>query len=347
MKKKMLIFFIVLLFTVGIACAGNNTTEDMEVDDGGDYILPISITNNGIEFSDGFTGFSLDLSQNSISTSDKFVVGSFSGDELENNIKLAIIECYKQGKEDAMGAIISEVDDKDSNNDVLQEVFKSQEQIGDTAVVNIDNTTEATFTFEFLKSSDDSTPNCVAYTVSFKTVEAPASDDTSDDNSNDNNESGPADTDDKKTDDNKKSTNDDNDKKTSKNDKKTDDNKKSATANDDKKNDNDDVLTAEDNKNDTDKKTDDDSKNKTSDDNGTTTTETNKTIVNKTNTVIVNETNTTIVNKNNVNTINETNDTPENDTVSNVLNTAGNPIFLLIVVIVIIAIAAVVMRRKD
>lgn len=171
MKKKIILIFVVLLFSLGIAFAENNTTESIEIEDNVDYILPISITNEGIKFDDGFIGFCIDSTKSNIETSDNFTLGVLGDSEIENNIKLAIIECYKQGKEDAMADILSQIDDKGSNNDVLNAVFNSDERIGDTAVVNIDNTTEATFEFEFLKSSDDAKSDCVAYKVSMKTIE--------------------------------------------------------------------------------------------------------------------------------------------------------------------------------
>jgi hypothetical protein len=52
MKNKILILFIVLLFSVGIAWAENNTTENLDIEDSGNYILPISIANNVIKFDD-------------------------------------------------------------------------------------------------------------------------------------------------------------------------------------------------------------------------------------------------------------------------------------------------------
>jgi len=184
MKKKIILLLFAMLLTTGIVCADDNDTgEDLAIEDSTNYITPSSISNNAIKFSDGFTGFAIDPSKNTVKTSDKFVLSSFSGNEMENNVKLAIIECYKQKKEDAIGNIISQIDNKDSGNDVLKAVFGSHEKIGDTAVVNISNDTEATFNFEFLKSADDETSNCVAYTVSLKTLEPvkePASEKTND-----------------------------------------------------------------------------------------------------------------------------------------------------------------------
>ena len=326
MKNKILILFIVLLFSVGIAWAENNTTENLDIEDSGNYILPISIANNVIKFDDGFEGFCLDLSKESIATSDKFELSEFSNSDIENKVKLAIIECYKQSKESDIGKIVPMVFDDTSNNEVIKEVVNSNEKIGNEAVVNIDNATEATFTFELLKSTDDSKSDVLAYKVSTKTVEQPEIISASADND-----------DDKKTDepDNDKTTQEDT------NDKKTDDQTSENTAN----NNSDESAT----NNNSDEKTSDNKKTSgnTEPKNNTKVNEKNETIVNKTNTVIVNENNTTIINNNNVKTINNTNDTPGNNTTSKLLKAAGNPIFILIIVIVIIAIVAVAMRRKD
>lgn len=317
MKNKIIILLVVLLFSVGLAWAEDNATEDLKIEDSGNYILPISIADGVIKFDDGFEGFCLDLSKDSITTSDKFELGALKNSGDENNVKLAIIECYKQGKESDIGKIVKNLLSGNSNNEVLKEALNSNEKIGSQHVVNIDNTTEATFTFELLKSTDDSKSDVLAYKVSTKTVEQPEIIGASDDSDNDKKTDEP--TDDKTT---KEDTTD-----------KTDDETVKDNATDEK--------TTEDT---TDNK---DTANKTEPKNKTTVNEKNETIVNKTNTVIVNENNTTIINNNNVKTINKTNATPENDTTSQLLKAAGNPIFILIIVIVIIAIVAVVMRRKD
>ena len=313
MKKKMLILFIVLLFSVSLAWAENNTTENLEIEDTGNYILPISMADNVIKFDDGFEGFCLDLSKESITTSDKFELGELSNSDIENNVKLVIIECYKQSKESDIGQIVKNLLNGNTDNEVIKEALSSNEKIGSEAVVNIGNTTEATFTFEALKSTDDAKSDVLAYSVSTKTVEQPevlgASDDTSDEPSDDN--AAQKEPSDKKTED--KTT-----------DEKTTENEPAD-----------------------DKKTGGEQTNNTEPKNNTTVNETNNTIVNKTNTVIVNENNTTVINNNNMKTINNTNDTPENDTTSQLLKAAGNPIFILIIVIAIIAIVAVAMRRKD
>jgi len=309
---------VVLLFSIGMAWAENNTTENLYIEDSGNYILPISISDNVIKFDDGFEGFCLDLSKDSITSSDKFELGEMGNSDLENKVKLTIIECYKQSNESDIEEIVKQVLDGTIDNEAIKEALNSNEEIGDEAVVNIDNTTEATFTFELLKSTDDSKSDVLAYRVSTKTVEQPellgASDDTNVEPTDDN--AAQKDTNDKNT--NEKTTENE-----------------PAEKQTDNTEPNDDEKTEE-------KQTDN-----TEPENDTTVTETNNTIVNKTNTVIVNENNTTIINNNNVKTINTTNDTPENDTTSQLLKAAGNPIFILIIVIVIIAIVAVAMRRKD
>lgn len=343
MKRKLILVFVVLLFAVGIAFGEDDATGSGEIDDHVDYITPVSITNEGIKFSDGFTGFCIDPSNGNIEKSDNFTLGVPGGSEVENDIKLAIIECYKQGKEDAMADILAQINDKGSNSDVLSEVFKSNEKVGDTAVVDIDNTTEATFEFEFLKSSDDAKSDCVAYKVSMKTVKkeepltSAGEDNTTDDNQSDEKE-------DKLTSNN------------ASNAQKSDDNKepkKTGNIGADNKKADTKKTTNENGKKTTDEKNTTNTTNKSvkkaakSKNNDTVTNETNKTITNKTNTVIINENNTTIINKNNVKTINNTtSDEPQDNPVQGLLN-AGNPILILIIVVVVIAVVVVVMRRKD
>lgn len=165
---------LVVIFSIsclGMVWADNNTTnatETPETEDTTSYIMPISITNNGIKFSDGFTGFCLDLTKNSITTDDKFT--SEPATDSENTIKLAIIECYKANMENEIENIISKVINKDTNDDIAKKVLSSHENIGDSAVVEINNDTEATFNFELLKSSAEEKSDCLAYKVSLKTV---------------------------------------------------------------------------------------------------------------------------------------------------------------------------------
>lgn len=327
MKWKIILISLVLLFSLSLVCAEeNNTTDIAEIDDAANYITPVAISGNGIEFSDDFIGFCIDLTKEDIGSSDNFVLGEFSNSKVENDIKLAIIECYKQGKENDIKDIVSKVVNGDAS--IIEDV--SDEKIGNKEVVEINNDTEATFEFELLKSTDDAKSDCVAYKVSMKPIEkkdvlAVAGNDSDEKQTDDGNSDNQ--NDDKQSDDNKDNASNED---------------KAANANTDKQSD--------DNKDNTNKedKTEDTAKNNKSNGNeNTVVNETNTTIVNKTNTLIVNENNTTIVNNNNVKTVNNTNETPENDTFSNLLKTAGNPIFILIIVIIVIVIAVAVSRRKD
>ncbi|MBQ7927251.1 MAG: hypothetical protein IJ287_00685 [Methanobrevibacter sp.] len=174
MNKKTITLLLVVIFSIsclGMVWADNNTTnatEQLEIEDTTNYIMPISITDNGIKFSDGFTGYCIDLTKNSITTDDKFTTEHTT--DSENAIKLAIIECYKANKENDIENIISKVINKDSSDDIAKKVLSSKENIGDSAVVEINNDTEATFNFELLKSNDVEKSDCVAYKVSLKTI---------------------------------------------------------------------------------------------------------------------------------------------------------------------------------
>ena len=183
MNRKITALLIVLIFSIcclSIAFAQNNATreavgsaENVEIEDMSNYILPISISNNKIEFDDGFVGFGIDSTKNVPKTDDKFSQATFAHDKTENYVKLAIIEAYKQRNEKDIDKIISKIveNDMDKNNEVIKEVLNSNEKIDDKAVVNITNTTEATFTFELLKSENENTSDCLAYKVSLKTIE--------------------------------------------------------------------------------------------------------------------------------------------------------------------------------
>lgn len=271
MNKKIITLLIILLFSLSVACAEDNTTDDVELEDAANYIMAVSIGVNGIEFSDGFIGFCLDGSD--LSTSDGFTSEPTDSDELQNYIKLAIIECYKQSREDDIGEIVASFCDgsyKNSDDELITAVLDSGNQIGDNAVVELDDGSEATFDFELLKSSEDKS-DCLAYKVSIDDStqdsvlgaskdDSQVSQDTSSDDSKD--------------------ISDDDSKDTTSEDASKDDEKEDASD---------------------DKKTED-----AQSDDEPIVNETNKTIVNKTNTVIVNEKNTTVITKNNVN-----NDTPE------------------------------------
>lgn len=186
MSKKIIILLIILLFSLSVVCAENNTTEDVKIEDTTDYIMPVSIGENGIEFSDGFIGFSLDGSD--LTTSDGFTQEPTSNDELQNYIKLAIIECYKQSREE-IGEIVASFCDgsyKNSDDELITAVLDSNEKIGDHTVVELDDGSKATFDFELLKSSEDKS-DCLAYKVSIdestKDVALGAGDSTADDTS--------------------------------------------------------------------------------------------------------------------------------------------------------------------
>ena len=196
MNKRIIPLLIIVIFSIcclSIVSADNNTTnvtETPEIEDTTNYIMPISITGNGIKFSDGFTGFCIDPAKNSITTDDKFTAEPTTGSE--NAIKLAIIECYKANKENDIENVISKVLNKDTSNDIAKKVLSSNENVGDSTVVEINNDTEATFNFELLKSSDGEKSDCLAYKVSFKTIKhddalSAVNDENETDNSADNN----------------------------------------------------------------------------------------------------------------------------------------------------------------
>ena len=328
MNKKTIATFIVLIFLIiclGMTSAANNTTTANNITENStveniedtltDYIIAVHITDNGIEFSDGFTGFCIDSAKNIITSDDKFTSQNTGNDEIQNNVKLTIIECYKLGKQNDMQNAISQVLNGNKNNDIAASVLDSAENIGDTAVVKINNNTEATFTFELLKPVDDGKSECLAYKVSLNTIESnnilTADNETNDTAPQNNNIT-------------KNTTNENNAtaENTTNNITKNTTNEKNASAKENKTN------------NDT----------KKSDTNQTTNNVTNK---NETNTLIVNKTNTTVINQNNTKIIEKTDDTPKNTNIQNIIARAvGNPLFLLMIVIVIIAIIAVVIRRK-
>lgn len=177
MDRKITLLLIILICSIcclNIISAGNNTTDNLTSENNGEtsdnFIIPVHITDNGIKFSDGFTGFCIDSSKNIITADDKFTAHPTSSEEHENNVKLAIIESYKAGEENNIGNIVAQVLNGNKEYNVAQAVFNSTESVGDTAVVVINNTTEATFTFELLKSADGSKSDCLAYTVSFRTI---------------------------------------------------------------------------------------------------------------------------------------------------------------------------------
>ena len=330
MTRKITALLIVLIFSVclaSIAFAENNSVNESQLADDGqnieidnannqaiedtsNYIKITSISGREFKFNDGFTGFCLS-STGTIETGDTFTSEAFANSQTENYVKLAIIEAYKLGKENNLGEIISKIvnGNMDTGDEVIKAVMDSNEQIGQSKTVNIDNTTEATFTFELLKSTDEDHIECLGYTDSKKPVEPVISGDeaASDDKQTaDNNGTQPA----------GNSTPGDNDKqadsgnatpeKNQTDDKNSKDNKTEPEKTDNKK-----VV-----KNDT-------------------------TIVKNTTTVI--ENNTTIVH-NNVKEVNNTT-APKNNTATNLLK-AGYPIIILLIVIVIAVVAVVIKRRE-
>lgn len=330
MTRKITALLIVLIFSVclaSIAFAENNSVNESKLADNGqnieidnannqaiedtsNYIKISSISGREFKFNDGFTGFCLS-STGTIETGDTFTSEAFANSQTENYVKLAIIEAYKLGKENNLGEIISKIvnGNMDTGDEVIKAVMDSSEQIGQSKTVNIDNTTEATFTFELLKSTDEDHIECLGYTVSKKPVEPVISGDE-------------AASDDKQTADNNgtqpsgNSTPGDNDKQANSGNatpekNQTDDKNSKDNKTEPKKADNKNVV-----KNDT-------------------------TIVKNTTTVI--ENNTTIVH-NNVKEVNNTT-APKNNTATNLLK-AGYPIIILLIVIVIAVVAVVIKRRE-
>ena len=174
MIKKITILLIVLIVSVGclsLVSADNSTNDTLkttnEADNSVAYITVSSINGNTIKFSDGFTGFYLD-SNKKIGSSDKFT--SKSTTSSENAVKLAIIECYKQNKENEIGSVVSKVVAKDTSNEIAKKALSSTETVGNSALVKISNTTEASFNFELLKASENDKSDCIAYTVSLQQI---------------------------------------------------------------------------------------------------------------------------------------------------------------------------------
>lgn len=305
MNKKIITLLIILLFSVSMVSAEDNATEEVAVDDAANYIMPVSISQNGIKFSDGFTGFSLDGSD--LTTNDGFTQEPTGNDNFENYIKLAIIECYKQSRENDIGKIIASFCDgsyKNSNDEVITAVLESSDQIKDTAVVELNDGSKATFDFELLKSAEDKS-DCLAYTVSIQ--QAPQDSTLGASNSDVQEEDVSASGD-------------------------SDVQKEDASVAEDAQGASEDNNTSKEGEPAASGESETEPQ-----DNNTQVNETNNTIVNKTNTVIIHEKNTTIITKNNVK-----NNTPE-DTI---LKTAGNPLFLLVVVIILIAVVVFVKYRK-
>lgn len=176
MNRKIIPLLIVLigsLCCLGMVSADDNATDNLtdgNVEDMMEYVMPVHITDNGIEFSDGFIGFCIDSKKPAVTANDHFSAQPTKNEVLENHIKLAIIEAYKAGKEDNLGDIVLQVINGNKEHDIVEAVFNSTETVNDTATVALNNTTEATFTFELLTSQDGSKSDCLAYKVSMKEI---------------------------------------------------------------------------------------------------------------------------------------------------------------------------------
>ena len=127
---------------------------------------------NDIKFSDGFRGFRLDYSKSPASSGDEFKHVSASRAPNANTLKLAVVECYRHDMDGSVGNILSDfIKSGSSSSKVGKAVASSSEFIGDTAVVMVDNKTEAVFNFEVLKSVSGNESDYFAYTVSFRTID--------------------------------------------------------------------------------------------------------------------------------------------------------------------------------
>lgn len=198
MNKKIISTLIVLLFCaccLSMVSAENGTNESGAGHDMSGYIKPVSITNKGIEFSDGFVGFCLDSTKDSITADDGFASQKTGNDKIQNYVKLAIIEAYKQGCENNLAQIIASFADgsyKNSSDKVIAAVLASQETIGDNVTVELDDSVKGSFEFELLKDANGKKSDCLAYKVSLKEMPkndtsgaAPASNTTDDNNRTD------------------------------------------------------------------------------------------------------------------------------------------------------------------
>ena len=332
-----IIVIALLSCAAGTVSADNNTTNETEQSiDLSHYITADSINGNAVQFSDGYSGFRIDSGKNEVTSDDGFTSYPATKIDIGNYLKLTVIECYKQNKEKSISQIIEKFVDgsyKSSSDNIIQNVLKSDANVNDHEVVEINNNTEATFDFELLKPVNGATSQYFAYTVSFKTI--PKEDKLT--AGSDTNESSNTDTSNvtKKEDTSKETKTE-----------KTDNTSKTGTDNKTEKtvNNKETVKKADDNK----ETVKNETSKKNNDDNDTEVHETNKTIINKTNTVVVNQKNTTIINQHNVKTINNTtNETPQNDTLTSLMRNAGNPIMILIIVIIIVAVVGVAYYKKD
>ena len=150
----------------------NKTTDKNKTDDKSkkNYILAKGNGNN-ILFSDGFRGFILDYSKSPASSGDEFKRVSASAASNSNTLKLAIIECYKQGSSGQIVKIMGDfVKTGSSSSKVGEAVAASHEAVGDHAVVKINKHTEAVFDFEVLKSVSGNESDYFAYKVSYRSI---------------------------------------------------------------------------------------------------------------------------------------------------------------------------------
>ena len=126
---------------------------------------------NDIIFSDGFRGFILDYSKSPAKSGDQFNRASSSHADNSNTLKQAVIECYRHHSADRIGSVISSIVKTGSAGGKIGDaIAKSNEKVSDHAVVKIDNSTEAVFNFEVLKSVSKNKTDYFAYKVSFRSI---------------------------------------------------------------------------------------------------------------------------------------------------------------------------------
>ena len=181
MNKKIVILIIVILLSfcfLSIAVADNATQDNNHTTDKNktepkhqtNYILAKG-NGNTITFSDGFIGFRLDYSKSPASSGDEFKRVPTSKVGNSNTLKLAVIECYKQGLTSQLGKIMADfIKTGSSNTPVGKAVASSHEKVSDHATVKINDHTVAVFTFEVLKSVSGNKSDYFAYKVSFITT---------------------------------------------------------------------------------------------------------------------------------------------------------------------------------
>ena len=187
MNKKIIALIIVILISfcfLGIVVADNATQGDNKTTDQNkttnnnkatgtpnNYVLAKG-NGNDITFSDGFRGFRLDYSKPPASSGDEFKHASTSKASNSNTLKLAIIECYKQGATDQIGRIMADfIKTGSSNTPVGEAVAASYQTIGNRAIMKINDNTNLVFDFEYLKSVSGNESDYFAYKVSFITID--------------------------------------------------------------------------------------------------------------------------------------------------------------------------------